>query len=217
MAKFRINLKLQGLELEIEGSREDAPMIASNLGRQFTNLLGPAASIVEGEAVVVNEKVVPVQAQPAADGASPKRRRARRRSTTSNGTDAADKSAVAIDWTHDVEKFGLPQQSWSAPKKGMWLLWIVSQQTTPAQVELTRFQITETFNKHFKSAGPIRQDNLARDFGKEKTRRPPRVSEDASQEPSLWFLTDAGKKYAQALVTEALGGNTAPDEAETSE
>jgi hypothetical protein len=36
MAKFKIKLKLQGLELEIEGSREEVPNITQNLGLNQT-------------------------------------------------------------------------------------------------------------------------------------------------------------------------------------
>jgi len=53
-------------------------------------------------------------------------------------------------------------------------------------------------------------------LSKEKLKRPPRVSEDTSPDPSLWFLTDTGKKFAQELVVEALGGKPA-EEAESPE
>ena len=215
MGKFKIHLELQGLKLEIEGSREDAPMIASNLGRQFSNLLAPAASIVEGDFEVQSTKQIQTPTEPGADGASSKRKRTRRRANGSVSTETADKTPVAIDWSHNVEKFGHPQQAWTTAKKAMWLLWVVGEQTM--QVELTRFQIAETFNKHFKTAGLIRPQNVGRDFGTEKTHRPPKVSEDTTQDPSLWFLTEAGKRYARGLVAEALGGNPATDETETSE
>jgi hypothetical protein len=38
MSKFKFKLKLQGLELEMEGSRDDIPLIAHNLGNQLTGL-----------------------------------------------------------------------------------------------------------------------------------------------------------------------------------
>ena len=34
MAKFRVKMKLQGLELGIEGSREDASLLSQNIGAQ---------------------------------------------------------------------------------------------------------------------------------------------------------------------------------------
>jgi hypothetical protein len=35
MSKFTIKVKLQGLEIEVEGTREDAPKIASQLGKRL--------------------------------------------------------------------------------------------------------------------------------------------------------------------------------------
>ena len=37
MSKFKFKLKLQGLELEMEGAREDIPLMAQNLGNQLTD------------------------------------------------------------------------------------------------------------------------------------------------------------------------------------
>lgn len=45
MAKFRIRLKLQGLELEVDGEREDIPLISSAVQRQLTGLIQPAEAI----------------------------------------------------------------------------------------------------------------------------------------------------------------------------
>ena len=39
MSKFKFKLKLQGLELEMEGAREDIPLMAQNLGNQLTGTL----------------------------------------------------------------------------------------------------------------------------------------------------------------------------------
>lgn len=50
MSKFKIKMKLQGLELEIEGAREDSSNIGRNLGGQLANLLQPAIKIIDGEA-----------------------------------------------------------------------------------------------------------------------------------------------------------------------
>jgi hypothetical protein len=48
MPKFRIKMKLQGFELEIEGSREEASRISQNLGEQMSALLRPAGVIIDG-------------------------------------------------------------------------------------------------------------------------------------------------------------------------
>jgi len=211
MGKFKVDLEIQGLKLRVEGSSEDAPMIASNLNRQFSGLIGPAIAIVEGQAP--DGPLGRQQALPAGTSDAAKRRSRTKRRTSAEG-ETADKPSPAIDWRNDVEKFGVPSQSWTAVKKAIWLLWALSQQTT--HHELTRFQIVETFNKHFKSAGLLIVGNVQRDLSKEKLKRPPRVSEDTSPDPSLWFLTDTGKKFAQELVVEALGGKPA-EEAESPE
>jgi hypothetical protein len=50
VSKFSIKMKLQGLELEIEGAREDASLISRTLGQQFAGLLQPVGAIIDGEA-----------------------------------------------------------------------------------------------------------------------------------------------------------------------
>ena len=49
MAKFHVKLKLQGLELEVEGSRDDIPSIRQSLNQQLAGLLEPATDMAEGK------------------------------------------------------------------------------------------------------------------------------------------------------------------------
>src|SRR6185312_8793739 len=203
LSKFRIKMKLQGFELEVEGSRDDAPLIAQNLGRQFAGLLQPAAQIVEGEEVFPPRAI----SLPTASGepATPKRRsrgRKRASSTTASENRGSDADS-AINWRHDPAKWGSPRQEWNTASKAIWLLYVAGNETP--QKELTSKRISNTFNKHFKQAGPILTNNVARDLGKLKVGRDAAVSEDTTQDPSPWFLTDAGIRRAQALVAEALG------------
>ena len=51
MSKFKVKLKIQGFELEIEGSREDAGLLSQNLGKQMNSILQPMGAIIEGEVV----------------------------------------------------------------------------------------------------------------------------------------------------------------------
>jgi hypothetical protein len=54
MSKFHIKLKLQGLELEVEGTRDDLPVIRRSLGQQFEGLLNPATEIAQGRNLTVD-------------------------------------------------------------------------------------------------------------------------------------------------------------------
>ena len=47
MAKFRIRLKVQGFELEVDGEREDIPAITAAVQQQLTGLVTPAESIAD--------------------------------------------------------------------------------------------------------------------------------------------------------------------------
>lgn len=55
MSKFTIKVKLQGLEIEVEGTREDAPRIASQLGKQIGGLLQAPATLASGNGSSVLE------------------------------------------------------------------------------------------------------------------------------------------------------------------
>lgn len=88
--------------------------------------------------------------------------------------------------------------------KSLWLLFVATNETDIK--EMGSAMITETFNKHFRQSGPILAHNVARDLGRLKKKTPPQVSEDTTQNPSAWFLTEAGIREAQKLVTEARGG-----------
>jgi hypothetical protein len=52
-SKFKITLKLQGFELQVEGSREDIPMLTKNVSAQLAGMLMPATNMVEGHAPVL--------------------------------------------------------------------------------------------------------------------------------------------------------------------
>ena len=90
MSKFKVKLKLQGLELEIEGSRDDMHLIGQNLGQQMAGLLQPAGAIVEGQALQQ-----PFANKPEAILEAPKKVRRRRQGVQSNpeGTEG-----VVVDW-----------------------------------------------------------------------------------------------------------------------
>src|SRR6185369_12996681 len=104
MSKFRIKMKLQGLELEIEGSREDAHTITQNLGQQLAGVLKPAGAIIEGE--VIQERQPAQIAQPG-DQRSNGAKKIRRKRVVSLGN-GEDEAIAALDWAHDSGKYGTP-------------------------------------------------------------------------------------------------------------
>lgn len=207
MAKFRIKLSLQGLDLEIEGSREEAPLIAQSLTRQFSGLLQPATDIVDGNEVPSPrpqaDLILTVPPPPASGGGRRGSRRRRNQAPTATADNGSDQP---LDWVHDPAKWGMPRQSWNTANKAIWLLYVVSSEL--GQNELTARTIAATFNKHFKKANQILQHNVSRDLGKAKQKagKNSPIAEDTTKEPPGWFLTDAGVAKAQNLVAEALNG-----------
>jgi hypothetical protein len=205
MAKFRVKMKLTGLELEIEGSREDVPLITQNLGQQLGGLLAPAAQIVEAQ--VVGSAAESTQAAESIGSESSTRRRKPRKTTPKASAAAGGSQEISpVQWRHDTSKYGSPKQDWGGTNKSLWLLYVAGEEANVR--ELSGQRITATFNAHFRTAGPLRAHNVNRDLAKLKSSRngaPPLVSEDTTQAPPAWFLTDAGRAAAQKLVAEALG------------
>ncbi|HJT36363.1 MAG TPA: hypothetical protein VJ783_30350, partial [Pirellulales bacterium] len=108
-----------------------------------------------------------------------------------------------LEFRHDAGRFGIPRQEWTAGKKIVWLLHVVSQQ---AQVsEISGPVIAATFNKHFRQAGSLNKQGMSRDLGGLKQRGPALVGDNANSSPITWFLTNEGQKEAERLVIEARG------------
>ena len=192
-------MKLKGLELEVDGTREDAPVIAQNLSRQFAGLLEPAAHIVEGDVEVEGDGRTGTVATAEPILRTRASGRVRRTVTPrSSGDGAGD-----VTWKHDPAKWGSPQQAWSASDKALWLLYVSGQE---AQVnDMSSSTIASTFNRMFRQAGMIRAGNLPRDLGRLKTQAPALVGEDATKTPTTWFLTIEGTKKAEELIKQARG------------
>lgn len=198
MSKFRMKLKLQALELEIEGAREDASLISRNVGQQMATLLKPVDAIIDGEVTLDKGLSLPSPPQVLNGG---QRRARRRRHAEAN---AESVSSAVIDFVASPEKYGNPSQQWSTAEKTLWLIYVLK--ASGKGSEFSTRSIVETFNKHFKQSGTITTGNLNRDLGRAKTNsKPPLVGENTSREPSTWFLTDEGQKKAQTLVAKSLG------------
>lgn len=199
MSKFKITLKLQGLELEIEGSKDDIPHLSKNVANQLAGLIAPAAATASIGAE--HEQ----QIRTINPGGGEPLKKPRRKKANSNKTisPSGDRHSNSIDWVHDPEKWGSPQQTWNTADKSIWLLYVVEKEQH--LTELSQPEITSTFNKHFKQAGILKPSNVSRDLGKKKSGTkdaPALVGENTTKSPSTWFLTDAGKKHAEKLISE---------------
>jgi hypothetical protein len=119
MAKRRIKFKLgeikiTGVELEIEDEREQATAALATFQNQLASALQPAVSkALLGAGPVIDAPLAISQNGPG----SPARKR-RRRGSSAVGK-AADGSSEAVAFVHDPTKFGNPQETWSTPKKGV--------------------------------------------------------------------------------------------------
>ncbi len=198
MSRFRIRMRVQGLQVEIDGTRDDAPAIAHNLSRQFAGLLEPAAHIVEGDLEGADNG----RATALATVEPTVRTRSARKGRTVPARPSGDRAAD-VTWKHDPAKWGSPQQAWSAADKALWLLYVSGQE---AQVnDMSSTTLASTFNRMFRQAGMIRAGNLPRDLGRLKTQAPALVGEDATKTPTTWFLTIEGTKKAEELIKQARG------------
>jgi hypothetical protein len=101
---------------------------------------------------------------------------------------------------------GPPLQSWKAPEKALWLLYVANQ--SAAVTEMTVGQMVVTFDRLFRSSGRLNKGNVARDFKALNSEPPPKVAMNGTVDPATWYLTDAGNKLAQKLVKQARGASS---------
>lgn len=192
----------EGLDLEVEGTRDDLPVIRQALTEQVAGLIAPATDLADGETHSRPGLSGATAAAAAAEGA---RRGARRRPRPTAGG-SSDTKEAAIIWRHDTSKYGSPLQTWKNADRAIWLLYVAAKEANVS--EMSNGQIASTFAKHFRQAGTIRKGNLSRDLARLKVAQNgnlPWVSEDTTKTPPTWYLTDAGVKQAEKLVAQALG------------
>jgi hypothetical protein len=199
MSKFKMKLKLTGFELEIEGTREDIPLIAQNVGQQIAGLLQPAAGIVTGDIRDdMRSAISPASVQSVID-VVPNKRKKKKSTSSNNSTSTDSEKLVTVNWRHDPAKWNSPNQSWSTLEKSIWLLYVAEQETN--QSELTVRQITDAFNTQFKQAKTVLAPNVTRDLGNKKSGKEALVGENITTSPSKWYLTESGKLMATNLIS----------------
>lgn len=194
MSKYSIKFEIQGLKIEVEGTKDDAPQIAKALGQRVAGLLDtentnghnvlPASRVIEGEVV------------------SRSRKKPSRKSSTSNSASSTTGGDI-VEWKHDPDKWGNPIHGWSTSKKCLWLLYVAEGEGFTGGMNST--SIARTFNQHFKDAGQIQVFNINRDLGNLKSKSGAPVGQDTTGGNEKWFLTQTGKKKAEALVNESKG------------
>jgi hypothetical protein len=194
MAKFRIRLKLQALELEVDGERDDIPAISAAVQQQFAGLIQPAETMADGH----KQLAAAGQVIDAEVGKS--KSKGKRRTGGKINSDAA--AAQPLEFRHDAAKYGNPQQGWNITDKSVWFLHVLKD--LKVAQEVSGPQVAATFNHHFKAAGAIHPPLVTRELSKAKVKVPALVGEDRSQDPSLWYVTDEGTKYARQLIQNML-------------
>ncbi len=201
MSKFKIKLKITGFEMEIEGSRDDVPLINQAIGQQISGLIQPMNDIVEGEAKIIEEKnVKAAEVQDHEELKSKKRKRTSSRKKETSKTNSTEEINNVVDFRHDPQKHSSPSQIWKTTEKCIWLMYVLGKETN--QTEFTAKQITETFNRYFKEAKLIEYSNVNRDLGRAKAKGlKATVGQDVSKNPSTWFLTQDGKAVAEKLIS----------------
>ncbi|MGB6688619.1 MAG: hypothetical protein WBE76_12330 [Terracidiphilus sp.] len=191
MAKFRIRLKVQALEVEIDGEREDIPAISSAVQHQFAGLLQPSVEVADGNQALIPPTIDAETAKPKAKG---------RKRPSAKGAEGV--AVAPLEFRHDAAKYGNPLQGWSIADKGIWLLFVLNDSGVAKDV--TGPQLAATFNLHFKAAGALHPPHVTRELGKAKVKIPALVGEDKKQDPSFWYVTTEGEKYAQQIIQAAL-------------
>jgi hypothetical protein len=194
--------------LEVEGTREDLPVIREALSQQVSGLLNPATDIAAGE--VSEQTMLNVTPLPAPSSEVKKRARVRARASVSPGSNGSGNGKVAaIEWVHDSSKFGTPTQAWNTGEKSLWLLYVGNE--VAATKEMSAKLIETTFNKHFRQSGQIYVSHINRDLGRLKLAKPnapASVGENTTVTPSAWFLTEAGVKRALQLIGDVRGASS---------
>jgi len=183
MSKFSVRIKLQGLEIEVEGSQELAPRIAQRVGEQIGALVKPPLLIEMGK-------------NNGAGSESSEEDKGKSKKKKSGGGGGSRASADDVTFTHDPVQHGGPVQAWTTTQKAIWLLYVVN-----PDKPLSGYSIAKAFNKYFKSAGAIIAGNVNNGLEKERLKgTSATVGVDMSDGTSRYYLTETGKAMGAKLV-----------------
>jgi hypothetical protein len=179
MSKFSVKIKLQGLEIEVEGSQDLAPRIAQRVGEQIGAIVKPPLLIEMGKNNGAGSESLDE------DKGKPKKKK-------SGGKASADD----VTFTHDPVQHGSPAQAWTTTQKAIWLLYVIN-----SDKPLSGYSISKAFNKYFKSAGAIIGGNVNKGLEKERLKgTSATVGVDMADGTSRYYLTEAGKAMGAKLI-----------------
>jgi hypothetical protein len=185
MSKFSVKIKLQGLEIEVEGTHENAPRLAQRVGEQIGALIKPSLLIEAGK----NGGTSHDEPEPSDDKGKPKKKK-------SGGTGGSKSSADDLVFLHDPTKHGTPIQTWTSAEKAIWFLYVANPDKS-----LSGYSIAKAFNKHFKSAGAVDAGNVNKGLEKERLNgTSSTVGADTADGTIRYYLTDAGKAMGAQLA-----------------
>jgi hypothetical protein len=191
VAKFRIRLKVQGLDLEVDGERQDLPAITNAVQQQLSSMVIPGEIIADGHKQLGDGG----NGSGAGSEDENKKKRPGRRERRPGGDGAP---ASPIEFRHDAAKYGNPVQSWSVTEKSVWLLYVLKK--VGAASEVSGPALAATFNQYFKAAGRVHPPLVTREFAKVKVQNPAPIGEDKNG----FYLTDEGDKQAEQLIQSVL-------------
>jgi hypothetical protein len=184
MSKFSVKIKLQGLEIEVEGSQDVAPRIAKQVAEQIGALVKPPMLIEMGKG---NNGSFESTDDHDEKGKSKKKR------SSGGGTKS---SADDVNFTHAPSQHGSPSQDWTTTQKAIWLLCALN-----SEKPLSGYSIAKAFNKQFKTAGAINGGNVNKGLDKEKLKGATSpVGADVSDGTTRYYLTNAGKAMGEKLA-----------------
>ncbi len=203
MPKLDIEFEITGLKLKIKGESDGATGQVADLQRQIAGLVGTINSLTQQATQPSLPAETPTGATQKLIEAPPADKRSGSRKAGGRKASGAPRpKAEPVAMKHDAEKYGFPKQAWSTAQKAMWMLHMLAESGDTK--EFTAAQISSTFNKHFKSFGEIRPQNVLRDLGSAKGKNGT-VNSDASHDPMTWFLLEAAKPHIATLIVEAKG------------
>jgi len=200
MAKYELEVEIQGFKLRVKGERnEDISRITGEIGQHLAGILQPPANLLDAPV----RRQVDATVQPSQDGQdgdlAARGKGTRRRKGSANSNSAAP--VAPISWQHDPAKWGTPKQTWTGGNKILWLLYVIKNEAS--QTAVSASGIVGAFNAKFREFGPLVKSSMPRTLGNLKTNQPALVMSDNTKPPITWYLTDEGGKAAERLVTEA--------------
>jgi hypothetical protein len=185
MSKFSIKIKLQGLEIEVEGTQDSAPRLAQKVGEQIGALIKPSLLLEAGR----NGGTIITDAPESGDD------KGKTRKKKSGGS--AKSSTEDVPFTHNPSTHGSPSQEWTTVQKAIWFLYAAA----PAK-PASGGSIAKAFNKQFRSAGAIVGSNVTAGLDKEKLKgsSAPVGAEVSDGTAARYYLTEAGKAMGAQLA-----------------